>query len=83
MLAKGFANNKPVQAGQQQVEEDDIGSKRDGFLDGINPVGGGSDRKTVALEIETQEAKKVFIVVNQQYFLSHTQAGRPRRSTKK
>jgi hypothetical protein len=37
----------------------------------------------VALEIETQEAKKVFIVVNQQYFLSHRQAGQPQTSAKK
>lgn len=83
MFAQSFANNKSIQAGQQEVEEDQVGSERNSFLDGIDPIGGGSDRKTVALEIETQEAKKVFIVVNQQYFLSHRQAGQPQTSAKK
>ncbi len=79
MLAKGFADDEAIEAGQQEIEEDQVWSEGDCFLDGIDAVGGGRDGKTVAFEIEAQKAKKVFVVVNQQYFLSHTQAGQPRR----
>jgi hypothetical protein len=83
VLPERFANDEAVQAGQQEVEEDNIRSEGDGFLDGIMAVRCGSDNETVALEIEAQEAKKVFIIVNQQNLLSHTQAGQPQNIRKK
>lgn len=78
MFTKCFANGKPIKTGKHQVEEDKIRRQGDRFLNCVDAIGRGCDGEAVSLQIESQQAEKVLIVIHHQNFLTHTHAQRPK-----
>ena len=70
-MVEEFADGEAVHFGQHEVEDDEVGKRGTGLIEGFAAIGGGDDIVAFRPQVEADQFDNVGFIIHDQNLLSH------------